>query len=180
MMGESGHPSSRRGILAETVSPIISDEFREAMRFWASGVTIVSAEYAGARHGMTVSAFFSVSITPPIVLVSLSWGSRTRDLVQKSNAFGITILTSQQQDLSDRFAGRYSEDTDRFDGLQTFKLSTGAPLLMGGLAYFDCRVVSAVDIGEHTLYIGEVVAVCPGQAGQPLLYYDRGYKQVDS
>jgi cob(II)yrinic acid a,c-diamide reductase len=166
-------------ILAESAIPIISNELRDAMRFWASGVTIVSAEYAGAQHGMTVSAFFSVSITPPLVLVSLSWGSRTRDLIQKSNAFGITILTSQQQDLSDRFSGRTTEDANRFDGLQTFTLSTGAPFLTGGLAFFDCRVVSTVDIGEHTLYIGEVVKVCQGQAGQPLLYYDRGYKKID-
>jgi flavin reductase (DIM6/NTAB) family NADH-FMN oxidoreductase RutF len=179
-MGEEGYPSSRRGSLAESLSTIISDELRNAMRFWASGVTIVSAEHAGIRHGMTVSAFFSVSITPPLVLVSLSWGSRTRELVQKSNSFGITILTSQQQELSDRFAGRSTEDTDRFDGLQTFTLTTGAPFLVGGLAFFDCRVVSAVDIGEHTLCIGEVVTACQGQAGQPLLYYDRGYKKLVS
>jgi flavin reductase (DIM6/NTAB) family NADH-FMN oxidoreductase RutF len=166
--------------LAESTIPIISKELRDAMRFWASGVTIVSAEYEGVQHGMTVSAFFSVSLAPPLVLVSLSWGSRTRDLVQKSNSFGITILTSQQQDLSDRFAGRSTEDTDRFEGLHTFTLLTGAPFLAGGLAFFDCRVVSVVEIGEHSLYIGEVVSVCQGQAGQPLLYYDREYKTLDS
>jgi flavin reductase (DIM6/NTAB) family NADH-FMN oxidoreductase RutF len=167
--------------VTESAIPLNQDEFRNAMRFWASGVTIVSAEYEGVRHGMTVSAFFSVSITPPPrVLISLSWGSRTRELVQKGNCFGVTILTSAQQELSERFAGRYTDDANRFEGLQTFTLSTGAPFLAGGLAFFDCRVVSAVDTGEHTLYIGEVVAVSQGQSGQPLLYYNRGYQKLET
>lgn len=166
--------------MVEPAIPLNPDEFRNAMRFWASGVTIVSAEYARVRHGMTVSAFFSVSITPPLVLISLSWGSRTRELVHKSNCYGVTILTSRQQELSERFAGRYADDVDRFEGLPTFTLSTGAPFLVGGLAFFDCKVVSTVDTGEHTLYIGEVVAVCQGQSDQPLLYYDRGYQKLDA
>src|SRR5512139_2923379 len=116
MMEEKFRQLCKGAILAESPIPINPEELRDAMRLWASGVTIVSAEYAGIRHGMTVSAFFSVSITPPLVLISLSWGSRTRDLVQKSNSFGVTILSNQQQELSDRFAGRNTEDTNRFEG----------------------------------------------------------------
>ena len=153
-------------------------KLRQAMRNWVSGVTVVSARHGDLRHGMTVSAFISVSLTPPLVLISLEKAARTHDLVDQSGSFGVSILSSQQQGISDRFAGRFSEDSDRFEGLGTHKLVTGAPLLKEFLACFDCKVVSRVTLGTHTVFIGEVLAVEIDEGLQPLVYYNQDYQRL--
>lgn len=153
---------------------------RLAMRQWASGVTIVSTQFAGERHGMTVSSFTSISLTPPLVLVSVEWGTRTHHMLEQAGFFGVSILNSRQQEISDRFAGRLSEYIDRFADLETFTLLTGSPLLSGSLAGFDCKIVSAYQAGNHTLFIGEVVAAqISTQDEQPLVYYNRAYRRLD-
>ena len=150
------------------------------MRQWSTGVTIVSALYDGHQHGMTVSAFTSVSLDPPLVLVSLEQVTKTHKLVQEAGYFGVTILDQNQQEISDRFAGRLTELTDRFEGLETFTLVSGAPLLRRGLAWMDCRVVVTYQAGDHTVFIGEVLAVKSGEAGRPLIYYNRDYHHLNS
>ena len=153
---------------------------REAMRQWATGVTVVSSIYDGLQHGMTVSSFTSISLDPPLVLVSLAKEARTHDLVQRSNIFGITLLNQAQEGISDRFAGRTTENQDRFAGLDTFTLYTGAPFLFGGLSFLDCTVVASHDVGDNTLFIGEVIAVQVTQEGDPLIYYNRSYRRLMS
>jgi flavin reductase (DIM6/NTAB) family NADH-FMN oxidoreductase RutF len=160
--------------------PVTPEELRHAMRLWTTGVTIVSAQYNNRRHGMTVSSFTSLSLDPPLVLVSLEQITKTHRLVQQAGFFGVTILDESQQDISDRFAGRLTEYTDRFIGLDTFSLVSGAPLLKRGLAWLDCQVVVTYQAGNHTVFIGEALAVKSGEAGQPLLYYDRNYRRMDS
>lgn len=161
--------------------PINAEQLRNAMRFWATGVTIVSANHQGEQHGMTVSSFTSITLTPPLVVVSLERETRTHNLVDASGAFGVTILRAEQQALSDRFAGRETEQDNRFNGLETRTLATGSPFLKDGLACFDCRVTAQHQIGSHTLFIGEVVAaeVNPqANNSRPLLYYNRDYRQL--
>ena len=160
-----------------TVDP---DSMREAMRQWATGVTIVSSIYDGVRHGMTVSAFTSISLDPPLVLISLAKEARTHDLVERSKIFGVTLLKQGQEEISDRFAGRTTEDQDRFASLETFKLHTGAPFLIDGLSFLDCMVIDWHDIGDHTLFIGEVVAMQVESEGDPLIYYNRSYRRLSS
>lgn len=156
---------------------IDADEMRYAMRRWASGVTVVTSFHQGIQQGMTVSSFTSVALSPPLILISLEWGSRTHQLVEQSRIFGVTILEASQSELSDRFAGRISDLADRFVGLDTFTLTSGAPFLFGGLAYFDCSVMTAVQAGNHTIYIGQVGALKIGEKSMPLVYYDRTYRQ---
>lgn len=152
---------------------------RFAMRQWATGVTIVTAEFDGLRHGMTVSSFTSIDLTPPLVLVSLEQEARTHQLVKESQAYGVNILKDNQHELSDRFAGRIPLlEEDRFNGLPTLTLMTGAPFLEESLANLDCRVISTIDTGRHTLFIGEVVAVRVSRDGSPLIYYDRNYHRL--
>jgi flavin reductase (DIM6/NTAB) family NADH-FMN oxidoreductase RutF len=151
---------------------------REAMRQWATGVTIISSTYDGIRHGMTVSSFTSISLDPPLVLVSLANDSRTHGLVQRSHTFGVTLLNRDQVEISNRFAGRTTEDQDRFAGLDAFTLHTGAPFLNGGLSYLDCNVISSQDVGDHTLFVGEVIALQITPGGDPLIYYNRGYHRL--
>lgn len=155
-----------------------SETMREAMSRWATGVTVVSSLYNGVRHGMTVSSFTSISLEPPLVLVSLAKEARTHELVQRSGIFGVTLLDQSQQQISDRFAGRTTEDHDRFAGLGTFELTTGAPFLRGGLSFLDCEVVAAREVGDNTLFIGQVVDLRVEQDGEPLIYYYRGYRRL--
>ena len=156
-----------------------NEDLRLVMRNWASGVTVVTAKDGAQFHGMTVSAFTSISLQPPLVLVSLDKLSRTHDLVQNSQHFGVTILADDQKDVSDRFAGRIPAlDDHRFLGLAIETLTSGAPFIVGGLAYLDCHIVHTYDTGLHTLFIGEVDALRTAQTGKPLLYHDQDYHDL--
>lgn len=151
------------------------EALRSAMRAWSAGVTVVTAAHGNQRHGMTVNSFTSISLDPALITISLQQNSRTHDLISKSRAFGLTILSSEQAKISDLFAGRVPEVTDRFAGLQTETLVTGSPLLVGGLAWMDCRVAETYDAGMNTLFIAEVVAARGNGSGDPLIYHNRKY-----
>jgi len=159
---------------------IESDLLRQAMRFWATGITIVTAAHDGIQHGMTVSSFTSVSLTPAQILISLAQNTRTHDLIMRSHHFGVTVLAEDQIDLSDRFAGRMSDDMPRLDGVETFTLVSKTPLLKNGLAQLDCHVVTTVGSGTHTIFIGDVLSSQSVDGGNPLLYYNRGYQKITS
>lgn len=152
-----------------------SEQLRHAMRAWTTGVTVVTALHDGVQHGMTVNSFTSVSLEPPLVLISLQTKTRTHDLISKSGMFGMTILTDQQGGISDRFAGRSVDGDDRFAGVPTETLVSGAPLIKDGMAYLDCRVTQEVDLGANTLFIAEVMAARGEGEGQPLVYHNRSY-----
>ncbi len=154
------------------------EQLRSAMRQWATGVAIVTATHNGISHGMTVSSFTSVSLTPPQVLISLAQNTRTHALVRESKFFGVSLLAQGQQDISDRFAGRMPDDQDRLAGLQTFTLETGVPLLQGGLAHFDCRVIATFTSGTHTIFIGAVLSAQGQPDADPLIYYNRQYRRI--
>jgi flavin reductase (DIM6/NTAB) family NADH-FMN oxidoreductase RutF len=155
-----------------------ADQLRAAMRAWTSGVTIVTAVWEGERHGMTVSSFTSISLDPPLVVISLQTASRTHDVVARAGAFGVTILAANQEQLSERFSRRHVSMDDRLDGLETETLVTGAPLIKGSLAYLDCRVTQGIPCGMNTLFIAEVVAVRGDDHDAPLVYHDRTYHRL--
>lgn len=154
------------------------ESLRIAMRQWATGVTIVAAGLNGERHGMTVSSFTSVSLDPPLVLVSLERITHTHRLVVAAGYFAVSVLGQGQQEISDRFAGRVPDDEDRFAGLETFQLVSGMPFLAGGLAYFDCQVVSTYPAGTHTVFIGEVLSAQNTGGVEPLVYYNQAYRRL--
>lgn len=155
---------------------VLPDELRNAMRHWATGVSVVTTTVNEDRHGMTVNSLTSISLEPPYVMVSLERSTRTHGMVKTSGFFGVTILSANQEQISDCFAGRKTEGEDRFANVETFTRQTGAPFISGGLVFLDCVVVSTVEVGTHTLFIGEVVAIEYGQPGEPLLYYNRNYR----
>ncbi len=158
--------------------PVAPEELRLVMRQWTTGVTVVTARSAGEQHGMTVSSFTSISLDPPLVSISLAHNARAHRLVVSTGRFAVTILSAEQQDLSERFAGRIPDAEDRFEGLNCFELVSGAPLIPGGLAWLDCRVAAQLEAGNNTVFLGEVLAVKNGPGGSPLLYYDRDYQQL--
>ena len=154
------------------------NQLRVVMRQWTTGVSIVSTQYQGNQHGMTVSSFTSVSLDPQVVTISLTKSARTHDMIQKAGCFGITILSDEQQRISELFAGQATESEDRFQGLESLTLTTGAPFIKGGLAYLDCEVIAFHDFGTNSLIIGGVKVTKVGESGKPLIYYDQRYNKL--
>ncbi len=151
------------------------EKLRAAMRAWSAGVTIVTAVHEGHKHGMTVNSFTSISLEPAMITISLQQSTRTHELVSKSRAFGLTILSAEQSKISDLFAGKITGIEDRFADLQMETLVTGSPLIVGGLAWLDCRVIETFNAGMNTLFIAEVLAAREPNDGQPLIYHNRKY-----
>ncbi len=158
--------------------PISIDQFKHVMRQWASGVTVVTMQAGERKHGLTVSGFLSVSPEPPLVLISIGQELISDALLKESAAYAVNFLNEDQRDVSDRFAGRLG-DVDRFEGLSTTTAATGAPILEDCMAWLDCRVVATHPVGDHTLYIGEVVAAGVHHHARPLLYWNADYRNID-
>jgi 3-hydroxy-9,10-secoandrosta-1,3,5(10)-triene-9,17-dione monooxygenase reductase component len=153
--------------------PVTAVAFRKALAHWASGVAIVTAASGERVHGMTVSAFCSVSLDPPLVLVCADKTSITLELIEEGRVFAANLLGAGQEALSDRFASKKDEHR-RFEGLAWRRGVTGAPILPGVLAVLDCRVVAGHDAGDHVIYVGRVETV-EVATGAPLLYYGGAY-----
>ncbi len=158
-----------------TVNP---EQLRAAMRAWTSGVAVVTAAHGGEQHGMTVNSFTSVSLDPALIIISLQDNTHTRELVEHAHVFGVTILSYDQNEIADRFAGRTPESQNRMAGLETVTLVTGAPLLKNGLASFDCRVKQSIKVGPNTMFVAEVLATRGTGEGQPLVYHNRLYHKL--
>lgn len=158
---------------------ITSEAFRDALRHFPAGVTLVTTRTADGRiHGMTVSAFASVSPEPPLVSVIIDHQHTMHELLSAEDAiYAVNILGGSQQELSNRFA--FTKDEDRFAVGAWTRATTGAPVLGDALAWLDCRVVGRHRAGTHTIYVGEVqesAVARPEEA--PLIYWNRGYRHL--
>ncbi|MEQ1529062.1 MAG: flavin reductase family protein [Methylococcales bacterium] len=153
------------------------DQFKQALQLWASGVAVVTtqSETYGIQ-GMTVTAFSSVSVEPPQVLVCINDAADTGAGIQESHCFAVNVLHAEQQAISNQFAGG-SSMAQRFADSPWTPGVTGAPLLTNSIMSLDCKVIEKVRAGTHWVIIGEVQdAVC--RSGEPLLYYSGGYRQL--
>ena len=151
--------------------------FKSVLRRWASGVTIVTTRVGDQLAGMTASAFSSVSLDPPLVLVCIEKKAHTLPWLQESGIFAVNVLAAGQHDLSSRFATTGNE-AQRFDGLVCRSGPTGAPWLPDTLAVLDCRVAAAHDAGDHFIYVGSVEAAEFAESRDPLLHYDAEYRAL--
>ena len=151
-------------------------EFRNALRKFASGVTIITVADGGELHGMTASSFASVSLDPPLVLVCLDKTSRTRDLVARTGTFAINILRGDQEEASRAFA---RAGVKPFATLAHRPGGNGAPLLDDAIAVLECNTYQVFEAGDHDVVLGEVTSTAsPG--GDPLVYYDGAYRSLSS
>ncbi|MGX1885612.1 flavin reductase family protein [Streptomyces sp. NPDC055287] len=163
-----------------------SEEFRAAMARFTAGVTLVTAHDrdSGARGedvGMTATAFMSVSLDPPLVLVSVRNGSRMDDLLAEQPLWAVSLLSENQRHIAGRFAmkGRLSDRLLFEDIPHTRGTVSGAPLIGGALAVVECRTEQRVEAGDHTLVIGRVLDVgLPGADGGPLTYFMGRYRHL--
>lgn len=155
---------------------VSAEEFRDALRHFPAGVTLVTLRAGGERHGLTVSAFASVSPDPPLVAVMIDHKHRAFELLELPDAvFAVNILGENQHALSDRFA--WKAEDERFGAGDWTTAATGAPVLTDALAWLDCTIHSRHRAGSHTLYIGAVVASrVPRPDGRPLVYWNRAYR----
>jgi len=144
-----------------------SEEFRNVMGHFASGVTIVTTESEGVARGTTASAVASLSLEPPMVLVCMNESSSTGQAIARSRAFAINILHVDQLVLARRFA---TKAPDKFDGVELAPGPFGQPLLTDALATMECSVAETMTGGTHTVYIGEVRSATSYE-GAPLAYF---------
>ncbi|MFJ8645826.1 flavin reductase family protein [Streptomyces sp. NPDC093546] len=162
---------------------VSNDEFRAAMSRLAAGVVLVTAVEPPLVEdvGMTATAFMSVSLDPPLVMVSLRNGSRMDDLLDEQPLWGVSVLAESQRHIAGRFAmkGRISDRLLFADIPYTRGEASGAPLVGGALATLECRTEQRVVAGDHTLVIGRVLSAdFPSPQGEPLLYFRGKYRHL--
>ena len=151
---------------------------KEAMRVFPQGVTVVTMMVDGGPRGITVSSFTSVSLSPPLILVSIAKGSQLHDQYRGANAFAVNFLADDQKSISDRFAGR-TEARDRFEGLKYDLGESGSPIIGGVRAVIECKTWKVYEGGDHSLIIGEVVAAHALSNKKPLVYYAQQYTTTE-
>jgi flavin reductase ActVB len=156
--------------------PIDPDTFRAALGRFVSGVTVVTTRDGDGRdHGMTVSAFCSASLDPPLVLTCIGHDASMHGAMMQAEHFGVSILAAGQEQLARRFADQRS---DRFEGVGFARGQLGVALIEDALAHLECVVVDRHEVGDHTVVIGRVDAASCDR-GTPLAYYRGGYTQID-
>ena len=165
--------------MSESANTIDEQTMKRISSLFAAGVTVVTTVHAGGFHGLTVSAYLTVSWNPPLVLVSIQTLNQSCDTIKDSGVFAVTFLSDRQEFLSERFAGRAPLVNSRFDGVPYHIEATGAPILDGGLAWLDCRVEQVIEAGDHTLFLGRVVGAGEGAPANALVYFARRYRHVE-
>jgi len=156
-----------RGASAET--------FREACAKFATGVAVATVLAPdGTPHGLTVSSFTAVSIEPPLILVCIDYACAFLAHFRASTHFGVNVLAETQRELSVIFA---EKPEARFEGVEWYRSASGVPLLQNCLTNLECRVWSIVEAGDHAVFLAEVVEA-ESRGGQPLLYFNRGYRSL--
>lgn len=157
---------------------ISSEEFRNALRHFPAGVTIVTLRSGDQIHGLTVSAFASVSAEPPMIMVIIENRHKAYPLLQQDGAvFAVNILGENQSELSNRFA--WLKEGDRFAEGSWAAAATGAPILTDAVAWLDCHIHARYPAGSHTIYVGVVQASrVPEEEAPPLIYWNRAYRRL--
>jgi flavin reductase (DIM6/NTAB) family NADH-FMN oxidoreductase RutF len=150
-------------------------DFRHVLGHFATGVTVVTtADTDGRPAGLTVSAFASVSLEPPLVLVCIDHKAQTYPAMLERGRFAINVLGAAQADVSRRFA---SSDLDKFDGVPYRMGALDVPLLDGSLAHLECSTMNTHVNGDHTIFVG-LVERAWAATGEPLLYYRGRYERL--
>ena len=154
-------------------------EFRRAMGSFATGVTVITVDHEGEVHGMTANAFASVSLDPLLVLVCVDRKARTHAHLHAKKRFGVNVLAEDQRVISEYYA-RASityQDAEREAEARFDRTKHGTPVLHGALAYLECRLHTAQDTGDPTIFIAEVEDVVVRE-GNPLLYFRSTYRKI--
>ena len=162
------------------ISGTVDDaDFRAVLGRFATGVTVVTTSKDGRPAGITVNAFTSVSLDPPLVLICIDRTSYVHDLMKETGVFAANILTDEQMALSNCFARRSEERLRGFCNAPYHIAATGAPILDDCLGFVDCRIVGVYPGGDHSIFVGQVVALSASDDA-PLLYYRGKYIRMEA
>lgn len=138
---------------------------------------MAAAAHNGLHHAITATAFASLSLDPPLVLVALDRAGQLISMVRNSGHVGLSVLSEEQEPIGRRASRRGRIPQAIVDEAPTTTALTGAPLLVGSLAWFDCQVESISEHGDHAIIVGRVVAAASVD-GEPLVYFRRNYRQL--
>lgn len=153
--------------------------FRSVLGRFASGVTVVTTVADGVDHAMTASAFCSVSMNPPLVLVCVDLRNRIHDALMSSKTWGVSVLSQDHREAATWLARRGRPLEGQLEGLGHRRSElTGAALLTGALGWLECRTWATYDGGDHTIVVGEVLAADADDADDALLHFRSGYRAV--
>ena len=169
--GQAGALTAARGVKAMSHLELIATPlFKKTLAQWASGVTVITTLRGEAAHGMTASSFSSLSLDPPLVLVSVDLRAQLHQLLPETGRYGVSILARGQDSLSSHFAGRPSNDLEI-----PWVEAEGLPFLDGAVAHLACDVFDALPAGDHIIYIGRITHAQVWPDRDPLLYHSGKY-----
>ncbi len=154
-------------------------ELRRILGQFATGVTVVTSRISTQTRGITVNSFTSVSLDPPIVLICIDNKARTYSFLPEAGVFAVNILSENQESISDYFARRLAPDPDdELAEIPYHEGVTGCPLIDGSIAYVECQIVAKQDVGDHAIFIAEVVSASLAEDAPPLLFFRGRYPRL--
>jgi flavin reductase (DIM6/NTAB) family NADH-FMN oxidoreductase RutF len=164
------------------VAPMTAEQQRQLrgmMARFATGVAVVAARHGPLLAGMTANAIASVSIDPPLMMASISRKSETHVAIVGSHSFAVSVLAEDQRALAECFAQPTTAGKlQRFCDAPWHEAETGSPILDGAIAFFDCRLVAQHPGGDHSLFVGEIVAAGFDEGAEPLIWYGSRYRRL--
>lgn len=165
------------------VAPPAGEEERRRLRAmmarFATGVSVVAARHGPLLAGMTANAIASISVDPPLMMASISRRAETHRAIVGSHAYAVSVLAAEQRPLAECFAQpTTAEKLKRFCDAPWHEAETGSPILEGAIAYFDCRLTARHDGGDHTIFVGEIVAAGYRDDAEPLIWYGSRYRSL--
>lgn len=146
---------------------------------FATGVTVVAARHGPLLAGMTANGIASISIDPPLMMASIGRRAETHQAIVGSHAFAVSVLADDQQSLAECFAQpTTAAKLTRFCDAAWHEAETGSPILEGAIAYFDCRITERHAGGDHTIFVGEIVAAGYREDAAPLMWFGSRYRRL--
>ena len=158
------------------MSDIGADVLRLTMSRFATGVAVVTTLADGVPHGMTVNSLTSVSLEPPLLLVSLMTGARTTDAVRRNGRYAISVVSARQEEIARRFA---RGGTDHFEGLPLEYGKHEVPVVPDALAHLECTTDREIPAGDHVMFLGRIVRTC-AREGEPLTFYGGSFGEFSA
>ena len=149
---------------------------RRLMRRFPSGIAVVTLSRDGEDLGVTVGSLVSLSLAPPLIGFSIGHDGSLHEPMCSAETFAISLLNAEQEDVARHFASKGRQTTELLQDIGVRPGDTGAPLLEGALGWLECRRAAQYEVGDHTLFVGEVVALDLGRAGRPLIYLGSLYQ----
>ncbi|HEX9787008.1 MAG TPA: flavin reductase family protein [Candidatus Binatia bacterium] len=155
--------------------PIEPQELRRVMGHFATGVTIITTQdKEGNPNGLTANAFMSLSLNPPLVLISVDKAATCYACFEPQNGFTVNFLSEDQEDISRRFA---TKGIDKFAGIEWHAGRNGAAIIEGALAHVECKITQCYEGGDHTIVVGEILDI-KATGERPLLFYKGQYQRL--